>query len=360
MLFSSAVDRSARTSLRAGAAILLILVAAAMTYAISASSADAAPISACTSTKGSIVAVDFAHWGGPVVRGCDTSKPQNGAALLTDEGFTLAGDERDGPAVMCRIGNQAFHNGTQYPTPAEDPCVNTPPTSAYWSYWLAPAGKNSWTYSPNGAYSDKPKPGEVELWIFGATNASGTEGRPTCKPAVLRAAGSTGSCSPGSGTTNPTPSPSDPSTSTGSSPTRSSGPGRPPTSTATKPRTTTSPRSGHVTPHPTATSGSTHAARPTIAPSASRALARVEARASRQARAQSRAAASSSTAAGAAPPTSTGPPPTAGQIVDAEPASQQTASHGSPDALIIGLLIAAALAAAGGIAIWRRRAAAGS
>ena len=155
---------------------------------LSAGPAGAAGPSRCTPHRGTVVAVDFAHWGGPIVRGCGIGQP-NGYALLHAAGFATAGDAHDGAALICRLGNQAFHGGTMYPTPSEDSCIKTPSTSAYWSYWVAPAGQNTWTYSPVGPTGDVPKPGEVELWMFGATNVAGTRGSavPKFPPSNLRA-----------------------------------------------------------------------------------------------------------------------------------------------------------------------------
>jgi len=151
-------------------------------------SSSAAPLRSCTLGHGTIVAVDFAHWGGPIVRGCGVGR-HSGYALLHAAGFTTAGDEHDGPAVICRLGDTAFHHGRQYPTANEQACVQTPPTTGYWAYWVAPRGTNHWAYSPLGAIGDVPKPGEVELWIFGATNVAGTHGTavPAFSPTTLRA-----------------------------------------------------------------------------------------------------------------------------------------------------------------------------
>ncbi len=149
--------------------------------------AGATPLSDCTSHRGTVVAVDFAHWGGPIVRGCGIGQP-TGYALLHAAGFITAGDAHDGSAFICRIGNGAFHGGTTYPTPGEEPCTATPSTAAYWSYWIAPAGQNRWTYSPLGPMGDLPKPGEVELYMFGSTNVAGTRGSgvPKFPPSSLR------------------------------------------------------------------------------------------------------------------------------------------------------------------------------
>lgn len=146
------------------------LLAAAMSWAgLGAAPASAAPLGSCSTTRGTIIAVDFGHWSGPIIRGCgvqaDGQPDSSPYALLADGGFTTAGTAHDGPALVCRIGNAAFRGGTQYPTPAEDHCVVTPPASAYWSYWLAASGATTWTY----ATMTQPAPvGGVAYWEFGS------------------------------------------------------------------------------------------------------------------------------------------------------------------------------------------------
>jgi prenyltransferase beta subunit len=142
-------------------------------------------VGSCTTTKGALVAVDFAHWSGPIVRGCGTTLT-TGRGLLTAGGFSITGTQRF-PGFICRLGNALFSSGAQYPTSAQDACVNTPPATAYWSFWIAPKGATTWTYSPNSADSDVPANGEVEAWTFGATDISGTTGKPTFTPAQVRA-----------------------------------------------------------------------------------------------------------------------------------------------------------------------------
>ncbi|WP_380282297.1 prenyltransferase/squalene oxidase repeat-containing protein [Kitasatospora purpeofusca] len=148
--------------------------------------AAADPIEDCTATTGAIVAVDFGHWGGGVVRGCDAD-PSTGMNLLHKAGFTTTGTEHDGPAFICRLGAGGFNGGTQYPTPAEEPCVNTPQATAYWSYWIAGPGQQTWSYSQFGAATQKPKPGEVEAWVYGGTDIGGTSGAPSFTPDSVRA-----------------------------------------------------------------------------------------------------------------------------------------------------------------------------
>ncbi|GAA3251480.1 hypothetical protein [Streptomyces lavendulae] len=167
------------------AAALGLTVAA---FAASAAPAGAAPqpMGQCTTTSGVVLAVDFSRWGGPVYRSCGTT-PTTGYELLNQGGWATTGTGHDGPAFICRIGYSGFQGGRQYPTAQQDDCVLTPPASAYWSYWHANPGQNTWEYSQLGAMLYKPKPGSVDLWIFGGTDIEGTEGRPTVTPDQLRA-----------------------------------------------------------------------------------------------------------------------------------------------------------------------------
>jgi hypothetical protein len=133
------------------------------------------------------VAVDFARFGGPVLRACG-STPTTGLDLLNQGGWHTTGTVHDGPGFVCRIGYAGFHGGTQYPTPARDACVVTPPASAYWAFWVAGPGQDTWTYSPAGGASYDPRPGSVELWVFGGTSQGGTSGSavPAVSPDSLR------------------------------------------------------------------------------------------------------------------------------------------------------------------------------
>jgi hypothetical protein len=302
--------------------------------------ASAAPLRSCTPTHGTIVAVDFAHWGGPIVRGCGVGR-RTGYALLHAAGFTTAGDEHDGPAIVCRLGDAAFHHGTQYPTPNQESCVQTPPTTGYWAYWIAPAGTNHWTYSPLGAMGDVPKPGEVELWIFGATNVAGTRGTgvPTFSPATLRAHAAA--------RTHPTGAPTHTTTARHTSTATR-------TSTATTTTRTTTSRQTSTT--STTTRTTTHHASNARRRSAHRA-----ARSARRGRAAHRppthrhrpadhrraaqitgTSTTSTTRAGGAP------------VVAARPTSRR-ASAGSATPLIIGVALVLVLCAGAGRAIWARR-----
>ena len=172
----------------AGLALAGLALATVTTATAGPAAAAARPLSDCTATTGVIVAVDFAHWGGPVLRACGTT-PTTGYALLNQGGWDTTGTEHDGPGFVCRIGYSGFRHGAEFPTPAQQACVQTPPASAYWAFWRAGPGQDSWSYSQNGAMNYHPDPGSVSLWVFGGTNLGGTAGSalPTVSPDNLRA-----------------------------------------------------------------------------------------------------------------------------------------------------------------------------
>jgi hypothetical protein len=312
----------------------------------------AAPLRDCTRTHGTVVAVDFAHWGGPIVRGCGVGQ-QSGYELLRAAGFTSAGDDHDGPAFICRLGDSAFHHGMQYPTPKQDNCILTPPASAYWSYWLAPAEQNHWDYSQLGAMSEVPMPGEVELWMFGGTNIAGSKGSgvPPFSPDSLRAAAHriatraattiTAATTTATTTSTASSSPTTSTTSTTSTTTRTTTATHPPSTTPTS--TTTATTHAHPATGTTATSttragsGSGHSGHPRD-------------HSHHRVRRGSHAAAPMKTSSTTSSTTRAG----GEQVVAARPTSQRT-SAGSPLPVIIGGALALLLAAGAGRAIWLRR-----
>ncbi|QEU97032.1 hypothetical protein CP970_02005 [Streptomyces kanamyceticus] len=164
----------------------LTLTVAALTATAAPATAAPRPMGQCTTRSGAVLAVDFSDWGGPILRSCGTT-PTTGYELLNQGGWRTTGTGHDGPAFICRIGYSGYKGGKQFPTASQDDCVLTPPASAYWSYWHADPGENTWEYSQLGAMLYKPKPGSVDLWIFGGTNIEGTKGRPTVTPDQLRA-----------------------------------------------------------------------------------------------------------------------------------------------------------------------------
>ncbi|WP_435192296.1 hypothetical protein [Streptomyces sp. bgisy126] len=244
------------------------LTAAALATAVTPAGAAPQPMGQCTTSSGVVLAVDFSHWGGPVYRSCGTT-PTTGYELLNQGGWATTGTGHDGPAFICRIGYSGHQGGRQYPTPQQDDCVLTPPASAYWSYWHADPGQNTWQYSQLGAMLYKPKPGSVDLWIFGGTDIEGTRGRPTITPDQLRAHNTRPKGGPAPKDTR-TAAPLPPGTDTGPAPENPPAPApAPPTTKAPAvppaPKSPTAP----ATPSPSTSPSPSKSASPTPAPSTS-------------------------------------------------------------------------------------------
>lgn len=199
--------------LPAGAGLLLAGAGVALA-AGSAAPAAADPIGACSASAGALVVVDFGYWGGPTDVGCAPASG-TGYDAMTAAGFITAGTQEDGPAFVCRIGLASEGPASFEPTASEDPCVDTPPVTAYWSYWHADAGQDTWSYSQQGFMSYHPPPGSIDAWVFGATNVSGTTGQPPFSPQQVWAAAQSGgsgsiTVAPGAAATSAPPSSSAP------------------------------------------------------------------------------------------------------------------------------------------------------
>ncbi|MBM7775613.1 hypothetical protein JOD54_005817 [Actinokineospora baliensis] len=147
--------------------LLLTGLLAAAALVVGAPTANAA---ACEST-GVTVVVDFGSLGGGVQTRCAPGDPNSGLTALAQAGFGYTFPTRQ-PGFVCRIDNR--------PGPDIDACVNTPPATAYWSYWHADRG-GSWNYSSFGAANRDPASGTVEGWSYGAGKAPGVA--PPAKPA---------------------------------------------------------------------------------------------------------------------------------------------------------------------------------
>ncbi|MFK3984413.1 hypothetical protein ACI2K4_29075 [Micromonospora sp. NPDC050397] len=289
-----------RRLLRLVAAVTVVLIQ--VPVAAAPATAAPLPIGQCTTSSGVILAVDFSDWGGPLLRSCGTT-PTTGYTLLNQGGWQTTGTGHDGPAFICRIGYSGHEGGKQYPTPDDEACVFTPPASAYWSYWHADPGQNTWSYSQLGAMSYRPNPGSVDLWIFGGTDIGGTTGGPTFSPDSVRARNTTPV-----GDTKPTAAP----------PRTASANPQPGATTAVAPPQNGSPTPDLVTSPPADASASPSA--PALeSPSASASV-------------------------------TSGP-----VIVDAAPAAEARTDSGSATPVLIGVGLILILGAAGGYTAWRRR-----
>lgn len=313
-----------------GAALVASFALTGLGVGAGPASATALPIGQCTTTSGVVLAVDFSYWGGPLLRSCGTT-PTAGFTLLNQGGWASAGTVHDGPAFVCRIGYSGYSGGTQYPTSATEACNHTPPATKYWSYWHANPGDSSWSYSQLGATKYQPKPGSVDLWVYGQTSVDGTSGSavPTFSPDSVRAHNTSpvGVSGPpvGHSSVPPAPNPSTPAGQGGSPVTRSG--------------TSTGAGSDTGMSHGPAGTASTHSSAtstPTSKASASKA-----------------ATSASSSSPGASPIASS---PGAGpKILDAEPAAATKHSSGSFAPVLIGGLLVAAIGGIAGVTGWRRR-----
>lgn len=137
------------------AAVCALLLAACFTGATPASAT--ATEGACPAGGGVTVVVDFGDLGpGPSIR-CAPGTPANGIAALQAAGFEVAGSQKYGLAIACRIDGK--------PGPDVESCAGMPSATAYWSYWHATAG-GTWQSSQEGAQTAKPAPGGFEGWAF--------------------------------------------------------------------------------------------------------------------------------------------------------------------------------------------------
>jgi hypothetical protein len=134
-----------------------VCAAAVGLAAVGLAGAPATPAQAAGCTAPSVaVVVDFSHFGGGIQRGCVPSG-RTGLQVLA-AAFAVTQVQRE-PGFVCRI------NGL--PTKAQDACINTPPSNAFWAYFHGRAGSD-WVLSAAGAANYTPPPGTVEGWAFGA------------------------------------------------------------------------------------------------------------------------------------------------------------------------------------------------
>lgn len=156
----------------------LRLVAAATLVAAAGllvpSTVTAPPAAATTACATVTVVVDFASLGGGSATRCSIRDPSSGIEALEKAGFSVTPVYNE--AFVCRIDGK----------PASDPCRQTPPSNAYWSYWHAKPG-GSWVWSSKGAGTYDPAPGSVEGWAFGAGKPPSTP-PPAPRPAPTTAA----------------------------------------------------------------------------------------------------------------------------------------------------------------------------
>lgn len=153
--------------------LVAVLLVAGLTGSATSTPAAAAPAQAtgeCATTDGVTVVVSFNELrGGQTLTRCASGSPGSGFEVLSRVGLPATQPQRM-PGFVCRIDG----------LPSDDPCINTPPTSAYWAYWVAPRG-GDWCYSNLGP-GRKPPPGTVEGWSFSKGRGGSSPARPAIAP----------------------------------------------------------------------------------------------------------------------------------------------------------------------------------
>ncbi|MFE5506190.1 ABC transporter substrate-binding protein [Amycolatopsis japonica] len=171
---------------------VLPAVAAVFLIAATAPSAQAVDQSKgypgfCKDATGVTVVVDFQQLGGTTIVRCNPQTTRGtGLDALKGAGFQIAGVQRWGESFVCRVENR--------PSAAEnvpitgrgdyrEPCVDTPPAQAYWSYWHA-SNNCAWDYSQWGVKNRDFIPGGFEGWSF-SLNAT-TQSNPVPRISAVR------------------------------------------------------------------------------------------------------------------------------------------------------------------------------
>jgi hypothetical protein len=151
---------------------LVALVAMVAVVPVVAAAPAAAASGVCTNNVDVTIVVDFQGLGAGVSVVCAPGPVSSGLDAFDRAGVTWEGTQRF-PGLVCRIAGQ--------PTASTEACVNAPPPTAYWSYWIAPRG-GSWCYSSLGAGNRTPPPGSVEGWSFSLGGSGGSPPTPRYAP----------------------------------------------------------------------------------------------------------------------------------------------------------------------------------
>ena len=140
----------------------------------------------CSRTDDVFVVVDATALDGDLTARCTPPRDElTGVDALEAAGFSVTGVARFGRSFTCRIDGK--------PSPDREDCADTPPTSAYWSYWTADAGSCTWTYATAGAATTTPGAGAVEGWSFALDAGTGDAPPPAMTPCQARADATVGS-----------------------------------------------------------------------------------------------------------------------------------------------------------------------
>jgi len=130
------------------------------------------------------VVIDYSDLGPVPTIGCAFDLPTHATGMdaLVALGITVTEVTRT-PQFICRIDGLPSSDQV-VPIPGNDDyketCVNTPPTTAYWTYWSATEG-GQWTYSLTGYALHEVVLGGYEGYSF-AHNVPATQAAPSVPP----------------------------------------------------------------------------------------------------------------------------------------------------------------------------------
>ena len=153
---------------------LVAFVAAGIAIPVATASVHSASLenTPCLDNVGVTIVVDFHELGGGVNIRCAPGPVTSGLDALDKAGIVWESVRRF-PGFVCRIAG--------LPGPDTEACINTPPATAYWSYWVAPRG-GSWCYSSRGPGARVPPPGAVEGWSFSLGKVGADTPPPSAPP----------------------------------------------------------------------------------------------------------------------------------------------------------------------------------
>ncbi|MFD0864880.1 hypothetical protein ACFQ06_03525, partial [Tessaracoccus lubricantis] len=173
-------------SARPAALLAAVFLALAGAWVGSPSASAAVTDGHCTTDTGVTLVVDYQELGGGRVIKCVEDVPEgtSGLRLLRLAGMTSEGTIHDGPGFVCRINGRP---GLNEPIPVDgspdyrERCVDTPPKTAFWSYWHAPNG-GRWSFSQLGAGNREVIIGGYEGWSFSLNNTENSNPAPGVAP----------------------------------------------------------------------------------------------------------------------------------------------------------------------------------
>lgn len=355
------VRRAGRALGRLAGAVVLLTSGGAAALSPAAANASSGTPGYCPTDEGVTVVVDFQELGGGIVVRCAPGPVVpgfSGLDALQGTGFEPEGVRRYGLAFVCRISAEP---GPDRELPIDgDPhykeaCVNTPPVSAFWSYWYAP-DRGTWTYSDVAAINHDAIRGGFEGWSF-SLNHAGAPPPPGIAPRRPPTVPPT--------TPPPTSPPTQPPPSPPTSPPTHRPPTRPPPTHPPSQAPTSRQAPGHPG-GPTTHPGPTPTAQPSagVSPGAqSTGFPTTIGSSGAGGSPQSR---TTHPGRGPGPPTVDSPSPitdpvaaghnAAGERVSGELPGDTSTPGGSVRTLVVGLGLVALLAGGGAVAAWRRRA----